>query len=122
MSYSLPILVQPSIIKRCLLAGKHVLSEKPIAPDLKQAQELLDWYVATFPQPEGKPVWAVAENFRFMEAYKYGREIVEKMGRVLTFSVFAGNYVAQGGKYYGNHTLKLWGYLQMLIFYRNRMA
>lgn len=102
ISCSLPILVQPSIIKRCLFAGKHVLSEKPIAPDLKQAQELLDWYAATFPQSEGKPVWAVAENFRFMEAYKYGREAVEKMGRVLTFSVFAGNYVVQGGKYYGN--------------------
>lgn len=106
---SLPILVQPPIIKKCLLAGKHVLSEKPIAPDLKQAQELLDWYAATFPQAKGKPVWAVAENFRFKEAYRYGREVIEKMGRVLTFSAFAGNYVAQGGKYYGNPHPKAFG-------------
>ncbi|RPB29875.1 hypothetical protein L211DRAFT_48033 [Terfezia boudieri ATCC MYA-4762] len=74
---ALPIPVQPSIIKRCLLAGKHALSDKSIAPGLKQVQELLDW---------------------FMEAYKYEREVVEKMGRMLAFSVFAGNYETEWRK------------------------
>jgi len=97
---ALPILVQPEIIKKCLLAGKHVLSEKPIAPDLKSAQELLDWYARTFPEGKPQPVWAVAENFRFMEAYIYARKTIEKMGRLLTFSVNAGNYVPLGGKYF----------------------
>lgn len=92
---ALPIPVQPSIIKRCLLAGKHALSDKSIAPGLKQVQELLDWYAAIF-QPEA--AWAVAEKFRFMEAYKYEREVVEKMGRMLAFSVFAGNYKPNGVK------------------------
>ncbi|KAF8469218.1 hypothetical protein BDZ91DRAFT_721929 [Kalaharituber pfeilii] len=95
---ALPILVQPQIIKKCLHAGKHVLSEKPIAPDLKSAQELLDWYAANF--PEGKPVWGVAENFRFMEAWVYGRKVIEGLGRILTFSVQTGGMTRPGTKYY----------------------
>ena len=33
---ALPITVQPSIILKSLAAGKHVLSEKPVAPDVKK--------------------------------------------------------------------------------------
>jgi len=32
---SLPIIAQPDYIKKALLAGKHVLSEKPVAKDLE---------------------------------------------------------------------------------------
>jgi predicted dehydrogenase len=41
---ALPIKNQPEYIKKCLLAGKHVLSEKPVAENVKDAKELIKWY------------------------------------------------------------------------------
>lgn len=38
--------VSPEVIKKALHAGKHVLSEKPIAPDLKNCSEL-DRFLST---------------------------------------------------------------------------
>ena len=42
-------------------AGKHVLSEKPVAPTLEQAQQLLAFY-RSLPSPA--PLWCVGENYR----------------------------------------------------------
>lgn len=41
---ALPILSQPEYIEAALAAGKHVLSEKPIAGDLKRAENLIKYY------------------------------------------------------------------------------
>ena len=41
---ALPILSQPEYIEAALAAGKHVLSEKPIAGDLKRAEALIKYY------------------------------------------------------------------------------
>lgn len=61
---ALPIMSQPEYIRKALLAGKHVLSEKPIGPTVKDAKDLIKWYRATV-KPE--ITWAVAENFRYLD-------------------------------------------------------
>ena len=38
---ALPILKQPEVVLKCLQAGKAVLSEKPIADDVKSALQLI---------------------------------------------------------------------------------
>ncbi|KAJ4854686.1 oxidoreductase family, NAD-binding rossmann fold domain-containing protein [Trichoderma breve] len=73
----LPILVQPSIVRRCLAAGKHVLCEKPIAKDVATARELIDDYKKLY-SSKGL-IFNIAEQFRFMHEFELGRKwIVEE--------------------------------------------
>ncbi|HTB35073.1 MAG TPA: Gfo/Idh/MocA family oxidoreductase [bacterium] len=59
---SLPIELQPAMVLKALRAGKHVLSEKPVAGSLAQGRALLK-QAAPF-QHRGLR-WMVGENFRF---------------------------------------------------------
>jgi predicted dehydrogenase len=80
---ALPILAQPDIIKKAITAGKHVLSEKPIAKDMKTANGLIQWYncIST------STIWSVAENFRFLEVFVFGADQLKEIGgNVVTFS------------------------------------
>jgi predicted dehydrogenase len=53
---ALPILSQPEFIEAALAAGKHVLSEKPIAGDLKRADSLIKYYKSD--KVKNKATWA----------------------------------------------------------------
>ncbi|KAK6584104.1 hypothetical protein PZA11_003834 [Diplocarpon coronariae] len=94
---ALPILAQPEFIEAALVSGKHVLSEKPIAGDIKRAEHLIDFYRSD--KVQRGATWAVAENFRFLDSFIFGREEVKKLGRVLGFSVKQAGCVKPGGKY-----------------------
>jgi predicted dehydrogenase len=96
---ALPITKQPEYIEAALAAGKHVLSEKPIAGDVKRAEHLIRYYRSD--KVKGGATWAVAENFRFLESFEYGRQEVEKLGRILGFSVKMFGNVKVGDKYFG---------------------
>jgi predicted dehydrogenase len=43
------------------LAGKHVLSEKPVAPDVQGGRDLIETYEKEY-KSQGL-IWRVAENF-----------------------------------------------------------
>jgi predicted dehydrogenase len=74
------ILVQPRLIQKALKAGKHVLSEKPIAKNTEIAKELIQYYGS---QSNGL-IWAVAENFRFNQSLGYAESKIRTMGGQLT--------------------------------------
>ena len=57
----LPTTMIASAIQKSLLAGKHVISEKPCAMTVAQSSELLAFHHAT----EGELTWSVAENWPF---------------------------------------------------------
>ncbi|CRG89476.1 hypothetical protein PISL3812_06512 [Talaromyces islandicus] len=78
---SLPIANQPPYIKSALLAGKHVLSEKPVAENVKEAEELIQWYRS---EVKG-PTWAIAENWRFLASYKFAAEQIKTLGKITGF-------------------------------------
>jgi hypothetical protein len=44
----LPITLQPDVIRQALAAGKSVLSEKPVGPDVAAGVKLIDEYRATY--------------------------------------------------------------------------
>ncbi|KAL6721568.1 hypothetical protein ACLMJK_000672 [Lecanora helva] len=94
---SVPILAQSQYIRQALLAGKHVLSEKPIADNLNVAQELINWYHENI---DSKQIsWSVAENFRYLKSLEYAREQIHRAGKLLQFSVKGYANIQPGGKY-----------------------
>ncbi|KAF2264734.1 NAD(P)-binding protein [Lojkania enalia] len=96
---ALPILVQPDFIKKALLAGKHVLAEKPIAKDVATAIELLNWYNNTIKKPQG-PTFTIAENYRFLDSFVYASQQIPTLGPVLGFRTRMNAMVTPGGKYF----------------------
>ncbi|OJJ97141.1 hypothetical protein ASPACDRAFT_33290 [Aspergillus aculeatus ATCC 16872] len=95
---ALPILAQPEYIKQALTAGKHVLSEKPIAKDLATAQELLQWYTVNI--DTSKTLWAVAENYRYLAKFIRTAEEVRRLGGVKNFRVSVRSLIKTDFKYY----------------------
>ncbi|KAK3381094.1 oxidoreductase-like protein [Podospora didyma] len=96
---ALPILTQPAIIRQAIEAGKHVLSEKPVAGDLGAAIRLIGWYDSR--SAPGKPIWAVAENFRFIDNLDFAAEKLREIGgNVVTFSLKCNNFVQPDNKYF----------------------
>jgi len=94
---ALPIKNQPDYIRKSLLAGKHVLSEKPVAENVKDAVDLIEWYEKEI-QPKGV-TWGVAENARFWAATVYAGEQRQKVGKALTFRA-RQQLLIEGGKYF----------------------
>jgi predicted dehydrogenase len=73
----LPIDVMPAVIEQALHSGKHVVSEKPIAPDVSTGRRLM--------QARRAQVWMVAENWRYEAAFRQAAQIVQsgEIGRLL---------------------------------------
>lgn len=83
---------------KALAAGKHVLSEKPVAKDVEDAKALLQWYEGL---GEGRPVWGVAENFRFWESVVFAVEKVKEIGgEVVSFGFEMFKGVPEEDKYF----------------------
>ena len=97
MIIALPICVQPTVIKEAIEAGKHVLSEKPIAKDMETAARLIKWYK----HQSREEVWSVGENFRFFEPIAFAAEQVEKLGgELVTFSVDLYGFIDDNDEYF----------------------
>jgi predicted dehydrogenase len=88
---------QPAYIKKALAAGKHVLSEKPIAENVREASELVAWYHAEC--DSSKVLWSVAENFRFFDTYRVAGEEIAKLGRMMGFRLRVSALVPQDNKW-----------------------
>jgi predicted dehydrogenase len=96
----LPIAVQPAVIEAALQAGKHVLSEKPVAPDVATGKSLLQT-AARLTQKSGR-VWMVAENFRYEAAFQRAGQSIRQgdIGRPIQFTWNTCTAVNPQVKYY----------------------
>ena len=97
---TLPITKQPEVVLKALAAGKHVLSEKPIAKDVATGIDLVRKYVSEY-RPKGL-VWRVAENYEYEPAYREAGQLVRggQIGKVISFSVTGFVPTSKDNKYY----------------------
>jgi predicted dehydrogenase len=95
---ALPIPVQAEVVSQALAAGKHVISEKPIAPSRAQALSLLHLHHR---HPEC--VWMVAENWRYEETFVVAATLIRSgaIGRPLLAHWALYSQMDARNKYYG---------------------
>jgi predicted dehydrogenase len=93
---AVPISHVPAIVKKSLLAGKHVLSEKPIAKDVATSRDLIEFHRNNTPNL----VYAVAENFRYLDAVREAKKLLKSYGKITTFLVQVHQFMDQENKWY----------------------
>jgi hypothetical protein len=99
----LPILHQPVVVEQALRAGKHVLSEKPVTGVVEGPERLIQWYKNGLEGRGGKekPLWGLAENFRYMESLRYTvGKVGEVGGELVTFRLWQNRFVKTDNKYW----------------------
>jgi predicted dehydrogenase len=94
-----------------LLAGKHVLSEKPVAENLQEAQETITWYRSEISGAS----WCVAENWRFLNSFQYACGEVKNLGRLLGFQVRSYMMVETDWNYFSESPGHITGDTSLLI-------
>jgi len=96
----LPLTQQPEIVLRALAAGKNVLSEKPVAKDVKTGLSLIEKWEKDF-KPKGL-IWRVAENFEVEPGLvEAGRKIkAGAVGDVRSFNYSIINNTDKSSKWY----------------------
>jgi predicted dehydrogenase len=86
----LPIPLIPRAVKMALAAGKHVFSEKPLAPTVDAGLDLLDFYGHHTGQ-----IWVIGENWRYAPAINRAAEILRSgvLGKIAlaSWAIFAGS-------------------------------
>ncbi len=94
----LPIGALPTAIDMAFAAGKHVISEKPISPDVMSGRRL----IAIHRNHPGQ-VWMVAENYRYEPSFRRAGELVRggSIGRVMVAQWSLYLPTRPGNKYYG---------------------
>lgn len=93
----LPIAAMPAVLPQIWAAGKPVLSEKPIAPDLTTGRNLIAQHTRGNP-----PLWLVGENWRYEAAFLQAAEIVAggEIGMPLTCHWAIYSPINPDSKYY----------------------
>jgi predicted dehydrogenase len=92
----MPIETMPDIVEKALRSGKHVISEKPIAPDVATGKALL-----AVPRAAGQ-VWMLAENWRYEEAHSTAAKAIADgiIGKPITCSWSLFIDMSPSNKYY----------------------
>ncbi|OAA62880.1 nuclear migration protein [Niveomyces insectorum RCEF 264] len=101
----MPIALQPQAIRKVLAAGKHVISEKPVAETVASARSLLAEYrqacAAATAAGTRPSVWAVAENYRYQASLHLAADKVREIGgSLVTFHLSSSKFVGPDINYF----------------------
>ena len=83
---------------RALRKGKHCLQEKPIGTSEEKILTALKEYEE---MGSSRPVWGLAENYRYESAFEISRELIEeKLGSVTAMSLNASLALSNTSAYW----------------------
>ena len=91
----LPIEQLPQAVEMALAAGKHVISEKPIAPTVAEGKRLLSIY-----ERHQDQVWMVAENWRYEASFLQAANVLDEIGKPLLCHWALHIPITPANKYY----------------------
>ncbi|KAL7409667.1 oxidoreductase family protein [Mrakia frigida] len=96
---ALPIPQIPEAILKVLEAGKHVLSEKPIAKDIETAKALIKTYNEKY-APKGL-IWRVAENWEMEPVFLAAKKVLasKEQGELRSFAWNNSSRTEEGSRW-----------------------
>ncbi|KNA25433.1 hypothetical protein SOVF_005470 [Spinacia oleracea] len=94
--------IQVDMALRLLKAGKHVIQEKPAAANNEEAEMALSSYNLISPGSPSKPIWAIAENYRFEPGFIEGRKLVEEIGDMMSVQVIVEGSMNSSNPYFAS--------------------
>ncbi|XP_030526666.1 uncharacterized protein YMR315W [Rhodamnia argentea] len=87
---------------RLLKAGKHVLQEKPAAASTTEIEMALSSYRALCASSPNKPIWAVAENYRFEPAFVECKKLLPDIGEMMNVQVIVEGSMNSSNPYFSS--------------------
>ncbi|GIL73896.1 hypothetical protein Vretifemale_4004, partial [Volvox reticuliferus] len=101
----LPVQAALKIVQRCLVAGKAVVQEKPVAATVTEAAEAISAYrraVAEAQTPQRTPLWMFAENYRYEAVFVAASRRVSEIGRIIKLDLIADLPMDERNRYFGS--------------------
>nr|GEV99035.1 NAD(P)-binding Rossmann-fold superfamily protein [Tanacetum cinerariifolium] len=90
--------IQVDMSLKLLKGGKHVLQEKPAAASCKEIEAALPHYSSLL----HKPIWGVAENYRFEPAFLEGRKLVSQIGEMMSVQLIVDGSMNSSNPYFSS--------------------
>ncbi|KAF3325918.1 Oxidoreductase family, NAD-binding Rossmann fold [Carex littledalei] len=94
--------VQVEISLKMLKAGKHVIQEKPAAGSVAEAEIALSYYNSLNNISLTKPIWALAENYRFEPAFVESGKLVKEIGEMMNIQVIVEGSMNSSNPYFSS--------------------
>ncbi|KAL1197376.1 hypothetical protein V5N11_011964 [Cardamine amara subsp. amara] len=87
---------------KMLKAGKHVLQEKPAAASIGEIKTAMSSYKNISANSSCRPIWAVAENYRFEPAFVELKKLIAEIGDMMNVQLIIEGSMNSSNPYFSS--------------------